>query len=122
MPGPRFECACRPLPGSKILSKSTSAGSAEKPRPASQLPNFLDDGEDVQAAHPMQSPFEAASPPPIQPEAADLPPRHQEPAVREEEPPKVKPAVTASGSLDPPSYRDSSYTFISNSGSDHSRV
>ena len=115
---------CRPLPGSTVLSKSTSAGSGERPRPASQLPNILGEGEDVQAAHPMQSPFGAAAPPPVQAEAADLPARHQGPAVRAEQPPEPRLVPNDSGHLLSASNRNSSdvFRFTTSSGSDHDRV
>ena len=157
----RKACNCRPLPGSKVLSKSTSTGSGQgskqEPPPAAHLPNILDQGEDVMPAHPVQSPFEAGPPSPTPHPApntpfADLPTRHQGPAVRGPQPAEQKPVVAPSGSLlspsgqdasmaspfgrdsplmSPmgrgsslvsPSGRDSSCTFTSHSGSDSGRV
>ena len=105
-------CLCRPLPSSNALSKSTSLGSAGQVHPAQVQPNILDEGEDVVAEHPMQSPF--GSPPPV-----DLPERHLGPPVQEDHPLDV---TAASGSLLSPAARDSSYTFVSHSGSEMGRV
>lgn len=107
-----FCCLCRPLPASNALSKSTSLGSAGQLHPAQAQPNMLDEGEDVVAEQPMQSPF--GSPPP-----PDLPERHLGPAVQEDHSLDVR---VASGSLLSPAARDSSYTFVSHSGSETGRV
>ena len=110
-------CDCRPLPGPKVLSKSTSAASEQESdqeqTPAAHLPNILDQGEDVIPAHPVQSPFEAA---PSSPSAhpapkhsnADLPTRHQSPGGRATQPAERKLAGSPSGSLLSPSRPDPS--------------
>lgn len=144
-----------------MLSKSTSLGSGQgseqEPPPAAHLPNILESGENVVPAHPVQSPFEAAPSPPSSnpapnPPYADLPTRHQGPAVGGPQPAEHNPAGSGTGSLlspsgrdaslaspfsrdsslvSPlgrgsslvsPSGRDSSCTFNSNSGSDSGRV
>lgn len=110
---------CRPLPASNPLSKSTSLGSAGRLHPQPAQPNVLDEGQDVVAEQPMQSPF--GSPPPV-----GLPERHLGPPVQEEHVSHVAAATTtANGSLlASPAARDSSYTFASHSGSEtgHGRV
>ncbi|DBA77294.1 TPA: hypothetical protein ACH3X2_000816 [Trebouxia sp. C0005] len=105
--------AKRPLPASSALSKSTSLGSAGRLHPQPAQPNVLDEGEDVVAEQPMQSPF--GSPPPV-----GLPERHLGPPVQEEHLSHVAAATTtANGSLlISPAARDSSYTFASHSGSE----
>ena len=92
-------CLCRPLPASNALSKSTSLGSAGQLHPAQAQPNMLDEGEDVVAEQPMQSPF--GSPPP-----PDLPERHLGPPVQEDHSLDVR---AASGSLLSPAARDFLY-------------
>jgi len=110
---------CRPLPASSALSKSTSLGSAGRLHPQPAQPNILDEGEDVVAEQPMQSPF--GSPPPV-----GLPERHLGPPVQEEHLSHVAAAATtANGSLlISPAAREFSYTFASHSGSEtgHGRV
>ncbi|KAL3141044.1 hypothetical protein ABBQ32_005555 [Trebouxia sp. C0010 RCD-2024] len=122
----------RPLPGAKMLSKSTSAGSAEgtRPRTPTPLPSMLNQGADIQAPHPVQSPFGAGSPPlsyPPHPTQADPPPtdlpiRHQGPALRGSRLAEGGAGAVGSGSLLSPSGRESSYTFTSHSGSDSGRA
>ena len=112
-------CVRRPLPATSALSKSTSLGSTGRLHPQPAQPNILDEGEDVVAEQPMQSPF--GSPPPV-----GLPERHVGPPVQEEHLSHVAAATTtANGSLlMSPAARDSSYTFASHSGSEtgHGRV
>lgn len=104
------------MPASNDLSKSTSLGSARAPEPVQEQPDASDEGKDVEAAHPLHSPF--GSPPP----PTDLPERHLGPPVQEDHPPHVKAAISPGTSLMSPTAPDSSYTLRSRSGSDNGRV